>query len=123
MAIPTNKLGILIAEIDSGGALRSAGDRVILGSRSNKSEQEWGIRQTIAECISRITQSVHEHHGIVVTKAAESVFGTFPNAENAFEAACRILERQTKAKPQRHGTNKRGTFRTAPGAILRQNVR
>ena len=97
MAIPTNKLGILIAEIDTGGALRSAGDRVILGFRSTKSGQEWSIRQTIAECITRITESVHDHHDIVVTKAAVSVFGTFPNAVYAFDAACLILERQAQA--------------------------
>lgn len=40
VSIPTNKLGILIAEIDSGGDLHSAGDRVILGFHNSKTEQE-----------------------------------------------------------------------------------
>ena len=96
MTIPTNKLGILIAEIDSGGALRSAGDRVILGSRNSKTEQEWVVRQKIAECTARITESVHDNHGIVTRRAAESVFGTFPHAKNAFDAACSILEVQAE---------------------------
>ena len=97
MTIPTNKLAILIAEIDSGGALRSAGDRVILGSRSSsKSEQEWVVRQKIAECTARITESVHDNQGIVTRRAAESVFGTFPHATNALTAACSILEVQAE---------------------------
>ena len=96
MTIPTNKLGILIAEIDSGGALRSAGNRVILGSRNSKTEQEWVVRQKIAECTTRITESVHDNHGIVARRAAESVFGTFPHAQNAFDAACSILEVQAE---------------------------
>lgn len=90
MTIPTNKVGILIVEIDSGGALRSAGDRVILGARSSKSEQEWIVRQKIGECSARITDSVHQHGGIVARQAAESMFGTFPCAKSAFRAACEI---------------------------------
>ena len=91
MTIPTNKLGILIAEIDSGGALRSAGDRVILGNRKSKTEQEWIIRQKVGECSNRIQESVHRHTGIVARLAAESVFATFPSAQDALDAACEIL--------------------------------
>ena len=72
MAIPTNKAGILVAEIDSGGALRSAGDRVIVGSRTSKSEQEWVIRQKIAACTADITEAVHEHRGIVARRSARA---------------------------------------------------
>ena len=96
LPIPTNKLGILIAEIDSGGALRSAGDRVILGSRNSKTEQEWVVRQKIAECTARITESVHDNHGIVARRAAESAFGTFPHAADALNAACNIQEVQAE---------------------------
>ena len=90
MSIATNKVGILIAEIDSGGALRSAGDRVILGARNTKSEQEWIVRQKIAECSASITESVHAHGGIVAIRSAESIFATFANADSAFRAACHI---------------------------------
>lgn len=94
MTIPTNKLGILIAEIDSGGALRSAGDRVILGARSSKTEQEWVVRQKIAECTARISETVHDNHGIIARRTAESVFSTFPHAQNALSAAISILQIQ-----------------------------
>ena len=90
MSLPTNKVGIVIAEIDSGGALRSAGDRVILGARNSQSEQEWIVRQKIAACSAQITDTVHEHGGIVARRSAETVFATFPNASAAFSAACEV---------------------------------
>ena len=76
--------------------MRSAGDRVILGSRSTESEQEWGVRQKIAECTSRIIEHVQDNQGIVVRRAAESVFSTFPSATTALDAACNILESQAQ---------------------------
>jgi len=90
MALPTNKAGLLFTKIDSGRALRAAGDRVILGSRNSKSEQEWIIRQKISECGASVTEAVHACGGIVAQRAAEFVFATFPNARSALKAACEI---------------------------------
>jgi len=90
MSIPTNKVGILIAEIDTGGALHSAGDRVILGARNAKSEQEWVVRQKITKCTAKFTDAVHEHGGVIANRTARAIFSTFPNARNAFRAACFI---------------------------------
>lgn len=90
MSIPTNKVGILMAEIDTGGALRSAGDRVILGARDAKSEQEWMMRQKITKCAAKVTDAVHEHGGVIANRTARAIFSTFPNARNAFRAACFI---------------------------------
>lgn len=97
MSILTNEVGIIIAEIDSGGALRSAGDRVILGARSSSSEKEWVVRQKVAECSARMTECVHRNGGIVARKAAESIFSTFPAPESAFKAACEIQRTHVEA--------------------------
>ena len=94
MALSTNKVGLLFTEIDSGRALRSTGDRVILGSRNSQSDQEWIIRQKISECGASVTEAVHACGGIVAQRAAESVFSTFPNARGALEAAQWVKGRQ-----------------------------
>jgi hypothetical protein len=91
MAISTNKVGVLIVEVDSGGALRSAGDRVIVGSSRSQTEQQWVVRQRITETSARLTESIHRHHGIIGRKTAESVFATFPDAKRTFLAAREIL--------------------------------
>ena len=90
MSRPTNKVGIVIAKINSGGALRLTGDRVILVARNSQSEQEWILREKIAACSTQITDAVHKHGGIVARRSLETVFATFPNASDAFEAACQV---------------------------------
>jgi len=91
MAVFTNPLGLLYAEVDSAGSLKLAGDRVIFGAhRANQAESEWLERQRVSQCLETIAVVVHAHGGVVALKAGDRVFCNLPNAQAAAEAACAI---------------------------------
>ena len=92
MQIPTNQLGLLLAEVDSAGSLRLSGDRVLFGARRSQSETEWLVRQKVAQCRQGIADVVHSFGGVVVQILGDRVLCNLVDAERAMEAACMIQQ-------------------------------
>ncbi|MFT5392247.1 MAG: class 3 adenylate cyclase, partial [Gammaproteobacteria bacterium] len=95
MAVLTNPIGILYAEIDSADSLKLTGDRVLYGAKkSSLAQTEWLTRQKVARCRESIARIVHSHGGIVCAIAGDQVFCNLPNPDATLQAACEIQQGQ-----------------------------
>lgn len=96
MQIATNKLGLLLAEIDSEGSLRLSGDRVLFGAKRSQSETEWLVRQKVAQCRQAIAETVHSFGGVVVQTLGDRVLCNLADANRAVLAGCAIQQTQKR---------------------------
>jgi hypothetical protein len=95
MAVLTNPIGLLYAEIDSAGSLKLTGDRVLYGAKKpSLAETEWLTRQKVAQYHESIARIVHSHGGIVCAIAGDQVFCNLPNPDATVQAACEIQQEQ-----------------------------
>ena len=92
MQIPTNKMGLLLAEVDSSGSLRLSGDRVLFGAKRNQSETEWLVRQKVAQYRQSIADIVHSFGGVVAYTQGDRVLCNLADAPRAMRAACAIQQ-------------------------------
>ena len=108
MALPSNTLGILFAE-------------VLTANSDETSLSEWLSRQRVAQALSMITEVVHKHNGIVSKSFGDSVLTTFPNADATLKAACAMHE--TVLRPNLDGQDGEQTTRSTRMAVqLRVSV-
>lgn len=115
MQIPTNTMGLLLAEVDSGGSLRQSGDRVLFGGKRNQSETEWLVRQKVAQYRQTIADIVHHYGGVVARTRADQVLCNLTDGERAFQAACAIQQSISKRD--------RSSGRTSPLVTTQMGVR
>ncbi|MEM7407898.1 MAG: hypothetical protein AAF458_21590 [Pseudomonadota bacterium] len=115
MQIPTNTMGLLLAEVDSGGSLRQSGDRVLFGGKRNQSETEWLVRQKVAQYRQTIADIVHHYGGVVARTRADQVLCNLTDGQRAFQAACAIQQSISKRD--------RSSGRTSPLVTTQMGVR
>ncbi|MCH9675655.1 MAG: hypothetical protein K0U93_29730 [Gammaproteobacteria bacterium] len=94
MQISTNKIGLLLARIDSGGALRRAGDRVLV--EASERQETWTARQYATHYQKLVATLVHEQGGIVALTQGEQMECHLPDAFAALRAATYIKTQRGK---------------------------
>jgi class 3 adenylate cyclase len=79
MEQPTTTLAILFADISGSTRLyETLGDAL--------------ARQRVADCLSLLTEAIHQRGGTVIKTIGDEVMSTFPTAEVAIQAACAMQE-------------------------------